>query len=103
MKDILDIKGNLSGKLSFYYSPKPNNYDLNKQTIDLVSDENQLEGVFYMNKDKILLDINGIVKHAKISHIDLFPTFSGWFRNDPYVVFAYIITTVFSGVALLKR
>lgn len=92
-----------SGSLNFSYSPKATQYDTYDEVIHLTSNDS-LEMHVKTNSDVIdSVSLNGMVDGAQVSGMNLFPTFSGWYRDNIYLAPLTLITTIFGGVSLVGK
>jgi len=57
-----------------------------------------LAEIFEINQ---MNNMNGMVKKAQLSGIDLFPTFVSWCRSNAFLILLSLITTIFGGVFLM--
>ncbi len=95
--------GEVSGDLYFSYTSTPQNYNLKKQKLNLQSDKNLNANFSYKSNEINNLEISGTVQEAFVSDRNLFPSFANWYRDNVYLAPLTLLTTIFGGVALVKK
>lgn len=100
---ISELHGEMSGDLYFSYTSTPQKYNLKKQKLELQSEKN-LNTEFSYNTSEINdLEISGAVQEACVSDRSIFPSFVNWYRDNVYLAPLTLLTTIFGGVALVKK
>ena len=102
LSGINNIYSKSSGDLEFNYGNTPTTYTLNRRDMRLNSKERELNMtiVSYQSENKMM--INGDVTEAELSDLDLFPSFSSWYRNNIFLAPLTLITTIFAGVTSMR-
>lgn len=100
---IDQIIGETSGDLLFYYTSTPISYSLQNQPIKLLSDQKLSMDFKSEGINDVKLEVSGIVNSASIYGISLFPSFTKWYRDNIYLAPLTLLTTIFGGVALIKK
>lgn len=98
---IKNFSSKSSDDLIFSYSPSATTYTLNNQILQLNSKNHSLEADLSLNNGINELNINGMVNHATISGMNLFPSFFSWYRDNVYLAPLTLLTTVFGGVTIM--
>ncbi|MDR1569025.1 MAG: hypothetical protein LBS72_00875 [Oscillospiraceae bacterium] len=98
-----DFSANMTGTLNFYYSAKSSVYSLLNQDIVIGCKSDDMSATIKHINDSLIISVNGIATLAEISSLDLFPTFTGWYRENIYMIPLTLISTIWAGVALIKE
>lgn len=106
-ENVSDITYVGSGDIIFSLSASPATYTIHKQTVDFHGVSNELSTSMKITEDSlennILLTVSGKVDEANISDMTLFPTFTGWYRNNIYLAPLSLVSIVFGSISLLKK
>lgn len=100
---ISKLFGEVSGDLYFSYTSTAQKYNLKKQKLELQSDKNISAEFLYNTNEIDNLEISGTVQEACISNRSIFPSFANWYRDNVYLAPLTLLTTIFGGVALIKK
>lgn len=96
-----------NGDLLFSPSVSPETYSIYEQTVDFHGVATQLDASIMITEDSlednIVLTMNGKVDEAYISNMTLFPTFSGWYKDNIYLAPLSLVSIVFGSISLLKK
>ena len=98
------IQTGCTGDFVFYYGNEPTELKLKNRKVELSSRSGQMDytiGDIESNGGNTL-KIDGEIDRGFISDIDLFPSFSTWYRNNVYLVPLTLISTIFAGVTLMR-
>lgn len=102
LNGIKNVYAKGSGELEFNYGNAPVIHKLNRRVLRLFSKDRQLDMTMVSHQSENKLFISGDVSEALLSDLDLFPSFSSWYRNNVYLVPLTLITTIFAGVSLMQ-
>lgn len=100
---IKEIKCLSSGQLSFSYTLTPNSYELYNQELILQSNNYELNASMKFDKFIKEFKIDGIAHQAHLSGLNLFPSFSGWYRDNVYLAPLTLVTTILGAVSLTNK
>lgn len=103
IEEINKVASTSNGKLSIAYSPKTSEYSIIHRNVILNSKNSEISGEIYINNETKELKLNGTVDKAEIDGYNLFPTVLGWYLENVYAIPLTIISTIFGGVALVKK
>ncbi len=100
---VKEIKCLSSGQLTFSYTLTPNSYELYNQELILQSNSNELNASIKFDKFIKEFKIDGIAHQAHLSGLNLFPSFSGWYRDNVYLAPLTLVTTILGAVSLTNK
>ena len=94
----LKYKGN--GELFFSNSPNSLEYSLRNQELMIDGLNNTLTAKKLFNDSNITF--SGITDEISLSGMSLFPSFSGWYRDNIYLAPLSLISIIFGSISLLR-
>ena len=77
-----NLEAEVDGSLDFIYGSKPNHHELYGRKISLRSRQGGVHLKINSEKGKETLSFSGEVSFAKLSGMDLFPSFGSWYRDE---------------------
>ena len=96
------MQAEVTGDFVFNYSNEPTEFDLHNRRLDIESRYGLLDIIIgYGEANRRSLSLNGEITRGYISGINLFPSFSSWYRNNVYLVPLTLISTIFTCATLM--
>lgn len=105
---VIDVKGaknfeaEVNGSIDFVYGSKPTQYELFGRKLVLRSRQGDVNLKINPLDGREGISFDGEVSYAKLSGMDLFPSFGSWYRDQVNLIPITLISTLLSAVTLMQ-